>query len=114
MFSKVHETEAKKHFAKVSLEEIFGTAFKQIFSDANMPDNPFPIIYRTLNYYKVGKDIETLKAELKEHFSTVECSNETYYGLASIPTYDGLYGYKPLLELLNPDNVINLRKVFRQ
>ena len=111
MFSTVHETVAKEHFQKMSLEEILGTAFKIIFSDTNLPDNPFPILYRTVNFYKVGQDIEKAKAELKEHFSTNELNTESYYGIHSIPSTEGMYGIKALLELLDPDNIITLRKI---
>ena len=95
----------------MSLEEILSTAFKIIFNDSNLPDNPFPTLYRTVNFYKVGQDIEKAKSDLKVHFSTNELNSESYYGIHSIPSTEGMYGIKPLLELLDPENISSLRKI---
>jgi hypothetical protein len=110
MFASVHEKEITSHFQSLSLEEILGTGFKSIFSSDNLPDTPFPNLYRTVNFYKVSKDIEKAKEKLKDFFSANEIVSEPYFGLASLPAQEGIYGYKEMLEILDPQNVINVRK----
>ena len=110
MFSSIHEKVVHDHFQKLSLEEILSTGFKSVFSGKNLPDTPFPILYRTVNFYKTIADIEKAKEQLKDHFSANELQQERFFGISNLPSTEGIYGIKQLLELINPQNIIMLRK----
>jgi membrane-anchored protein YejM (alkaline phosphatase superfamily) len=94
----------------MSLEEILITGFKSLFSAKNLADSPYPALYRTVNFYKVDTDIEKAKEDQKYHFSANETQDENYFGIVSLANVEGLYSVKQLLELLDPANVISLRK----
>jgi len=114
MFGSIHEKAASDHFEKMSLEQILGTAFKSIFSGSNLPDTPFPTLYRTVNFYKTNIDIEKIREALKPNLHANEVIEEPFFGLGSLQSPEVIVGMKQMLELLDHQNVSLMRKRLAQ